>query len=350
MLKSSHSFMPTTLLLCLIGLLSAADVRGEESSVVQSDPYAARKVFYEQHWQWKIEGALKFVDGVVVRVNVDLKPETGRTVTTKEYLPRPMIETEVQSEQKHHTQVASSEDSKNASAQHAFPDDAVKSESYVKNIFSENQVETRTAGLVPNYVSVSVSVPKSYYAAVWAQSHQPASSDDMTLEVKQATLHNIENGICAKIESTVRALLPRESSQDMVCVTSFDDIADAKVQSSGQAKQQAIRQHDVVTVTFEPHDLAGATAFFDRQSTSDTSDDATVRIPVAVVDVCPNGNLVVESQRTTKIDDVTKWRKLTGVIRPDSIDPESRSVSASQVADLRLESRITLTNAATSLK
>ena len=112
MLKLIHPLVPATLFLCVIGFLSAANVRGEESSVVQSDPYAARKVFYEQQWQSKIEAALKFVDRVVVRVNVDLKPETGRTVTTKEYLPRPMIETEVQSEQKHHTQVASSEDSK----------------------------------------------------------------------------------------------------------------------------------------------------------------------------------------------------------------------------------------------
>ena len=341
--------VPATLFLCVIGFLSAANVRGAENSVVQSDPYAARKVFYEQQWQSKIEAALKFVDGAVVRVNVDLKPEAGRTVTTKEYLPQPMVETKVQSEQKHHTQVASSEDSKNASAQHAVPDDSVKSESYVKNIFSENQVVTSSAGLVPNYVSVSVSVPKSYYAAVWTQSHPSASPDDMSPEVREATLHDIENGICAKIESTVRALLPRESSQDMVCVTSFDDIADAKVQSIGQAKQQPIRKNDWVTVTFAPHDIAGAAAFFDRQSTSDNS-DATARIPVAVVDVRPNGDLVVEGGRMIKTDNVIIWRKMTGVICPDSICLESRTVSASHVADLRLESRVTLANAVTSLK
>ena len=198
-------------------------------------------------------------------------------------------------------------------------------------------------------MSVSVSVPKSYYAAVWTQSHPPASSDDMSPEIKQASLHNIEEGVCAKIESTVRALLPRESSQDMVCVTSFDDIADAKVQSIGQAKQQAIKQHDWVTVTFAPHDIAGAAAFFGRQSTSDNS-DATVRIPVCVADVRPNGDLVVEGQRVIKIDNVIILQKTTGVICPDSISLESRTVSAKQVADLRLESRLTLANAVTSLK
>lgn len=59
------------------------------------------------------------------------------------------------------------------------------------------------------------------------------------------------------------------------------------------------------------------------------------RIAVIVVDVQPNGNLVVAGNRTVEVDDETKTLRISGIVRPLDI-ASNNSIASSQVADARV--------------
>lgn len=59
------------------------------------------------------------------------------------------------------------------------------------------------------------------------------------------------------------------------------------------------------------------------------------RVSVVVVDVQPNGNLVVAGTRVVQIDDETKTLKISGLVRPLDVTP-ANTVTSSQVADARV--------------
>lgn len=69
-----------------------------------------------------------------------------------------------------------------------------------------------------------------------------------------------------------------------------------------------------------------------------TSDTMTFSIAVSVVDVRPNGYLVVEGRRTINNDGDTWEQSLTGVVRPADILPNN-TVKSESVADLRILKR-----------
>lgn len=69
-----------------------------------------------------------------------------------------------------------------------------------------------------------------------------------------------------------------------------------------------------------------------------TSDTMTFSIAVSVVDIRPNGYLVVEGRRTINNDGDTWEQSLTGVVRPADILPNN-TVKSESVADLRILKR-----------
>jgi flagellar L-ring protein precursor FlgH len=67
-------------------------------------------------------------------------------------------------------------------------------------------------------------------------------------------------------------------------------------------------------------------------------DALTFRIAAAVVDIRPNGNLVIEARREIRINEEVWMQSLTGVVRRQSIGPD-RTVRSDEVAELRIEKR-----------
>ncbi len=61
----------------------------------------------------------------------------------------------------------------------------------------------------------------------------------------------------------------------------------------------------------------------------------TARVAVIVVDVHPNGNLVVAGRRVIEIDDDVKTLRISGLVRPLDITTNN-TVTSSQVADARV--------------
>lgn len=71
------------------------------------------------------------------------------------------------------------------------------------------------------------------------------------------------------------------------------------------------------------------------QAKQEKDSDVQARVAVIVVDVLPNGNLVVAGQRVVKVDDEEKTLRISGIVRPLDVD-KANTVASSDVADARV--------------
>ncbi len=75
----------------------------------------------------------------------------------------------------------------------------------------------------------------------------------------------------------------------------------------------------------DQRDFKGS-AKYDKEGSFET------RLSVVVIDVQPNGNLVVEGKRTVTIDRETKVMRITGIVRPFDITPDN-AINSWQLAN-----------------
>jgi flagellar L-ring protein FlgH len=75
---------------------------------------------------------------------------------------------------------------------------------------------------------------------------------------------------------------------------------------------------------------------FRAQSDIELRDSLTFRIAAKIVDIRPNGNLVIEAHRRIQINEEVWLASLTGVVRRQSIGPD-RVVRSDAIADLQIE-------------
>ena len=77
---------------------------------------------------------------------------------------------------------------------------------------------------------------------------------------------------------------------------------------------------------------------FRVDSSLELKDSLTFRIAVRVVDIQPNGNLVIEGHRDITINDEVWLQSISGVVRRSSIGPD-RTVRSDEIDDLRITKR-----------
>jgi flagellar L-ring protein precursor FlgH len=66
------------------------------------------------------------------------------------------------------------------------------------------------------------------------------------------------------------------------------------------------------------------------------TDEFTARLSAEVIEILPNGNLVVESRTEIKNDDEVSTVTATGICRPEDISPVN-TILSTQLHDLRIE-------------
>lgn len=76
---------------------------------------------------------------------------------------------------------------------------------------------------------------------------------------------------------------------------------------------------------------------FEDKGTSSSSNTFSGTIAVTVVDVLPNGNLVVSGEKQVALDKGVEYVRFSGVVNPDNIS--GNVVSSTLVADARVEYR-----------
>ena len=74
---------------------------------------------------------------------------------------------------------------------------------------------------------------------------------------------------------------------------------------------------------------------FNGESKQNSGSDVRANIAVMVVDVQPNGNLVIAGQRTVTVNDETKTLRISGIVRAVDVT-NLNTVTSSQVADARI--------------
>lgn len=74
---------------------------------------------------------------------------------------------------------------------------------------------------------------------------------------------------------------------------------------------------------------------FNGEAKQNSGSDVRASIAVIVIDVQPNGNLVVAGTRTVTVNDEAKTLRISGIVRPLDVTPNN-SVTSAQVADARI--------------
>jgi flagellar L-ring protein precursor FlgH len=77
---------------------------------------------------------------------------------------------------------------------------------------------------------------------------------------------------------------------------------------------------------------------FRAEGELETREALKFNITARVVDIRPNGNLVIEARKRVRIDDEIWENALTGVVRREDVDPRNR-VTSDVVAELNIERR-----------
>jgi flagellar L-ring protein precursor FlgH len=83
---------------------------------------------------------------------------------------------------------------------------------------------------------------------------------------------------------------------------------------------------------------AEASAEYDDESKLNSSNTFSGSVTVTVIEVLPNGNLVVAGEKQIGLDKGTEYVRLSGVVQPDTIQA-GNTVSSAKVADARIEYR-----------
>jgi flagellar L-ring protein precursor FlgH len=88
----------------------------------------------------------------------------------------------------------------------------------------------------------------------------------------------------------------------------------------------------------DPRVNGSVTSQFRAESDIELRDALTFRIAARVVDIQPNGNLVIEARREITINEEVWLHSLTGIVRRQSIGPD-RTVRSDDIADLHIDKR-----------
>ncbi len=74
---------------------------------------------------------------------------------------------------------------------------------------------------------------------------------------------------------------------------------------------------------------------FNGEAKQNSGSEVRASIAVVVLDVQPNGNLVIAGTRSVTVNDETKTLKISGLVRPLDVTPNN-TVGSAQVADARI--------------
>ena len=88
----------------------------------------------------------------------------------------------------------------------------------------------------------------------------------------------------------------------------------------------------------DPAVVGNLTSQYRAEGSVELQDSLTFRIAAKIVDIRPNGNLVIEAHRTITNNDEVWQQSLTGVVRRQSIGLD-RTVRSDAIADLKINKR-----------
>ncbi|OHB84488.1 MAG: hypothetical protein A2V98_19045 [Planctomycetes bacterium RBG_16_64_12] len=213
-----------------------------------SDPYIARKRFYEQEYTDKILSALRGIQGLTVSTHVELDTEQKHqeehlkhdqktvTVQSSESTFTKTVESTPPSGRAGFTAQGNTARSLTSTAANGSNQDEERSESSQQSLPSTQVVKTEKAGLTEKRVTVAVTVPTSYFEKIWRQENPPQEGEEPK-EPQEGDLAPIRTKTIADIQQVVTTIIPKPDdvtdATELVTVAEFPDIIPPAIAQPG---------------------------------------------------------------------------------------------------------------------
>src|SRR3989338_8050587 len=125
---------------------------------------------------------------------------------------------------------------------------------------------------------------------------------------------------------TVRIVESQKGNKNASTKTEKDSSLSTSISAFFGMPSDKLSQASVGAETSEKHDGAGSTS---------RSSELTAVITARVIDVMPNGNLVIDGRREVVVNNETQLLSVTGTVRPEDIGPNN-TVLSSYIADAKI--------------
>lgn len=129
---------------------------------------------------------------------------------------------------------------------------------------------------------------------------------------------------------------------DTLTISVVEKTAASKISENKTDRSQSVNM-SVPTITGLPFKSAQGAALaasdsnsFDGKGQNNSSNDFTSTITVTVIEVYPNGNLLVSGEKQIGLKEGEEFIRFSGVVNPNTIT-SSNTVTSTQIADARIE-------------
>jgi flagellar L-ring protein precursor FlgH len=189
---------------------------------------------------------------------------------------------------------------------------------------------TPSAPPEPRRIDISVIPVQGSTAPTTAGSIWPGETTRNTL-FQDLRARNI--GDIVTVEITEKTSATKEASTS-TSRSSSTDIAIAKL--FGLPTNFGMRNFLNQGNPFSPEVQSSYDSSFDGAGTTKRSGELSAVITTRVVQILPNGNLVLEGKKDTIVNNETQFIVLSGIARPEDIT-DVNTVSSTQLSDVRIE-------------
>jgi len=148
-------------------------------------------------------------------------------------------------------------------------------------------------------------------------------------ETRKFNIHDIIT-IIVREESTSKTSADSSAEKKASINTELKDWIQFKVEGDGKSRK--LLTDPGIAPRTPSIDASGQTKY-EGEGEVNRKDSFLTKISATVIDVKPNGTLVIEARRFIQMDDEKITMTLTGMVRPDDISPIN-TVNSTSVADL----------------
>ena len=146
---------------------------------------------------------------------------------------------------------------------------------------------------------------------------------------KQVQLHDL---VTIRVDETAQVVSDGEMEQRNSSL--YNAILDKWIYLDGLS---AIRPNEMSDGS--PQIRAQLNQLYRKEGEMETGESLKFRITAEVVDIRPNGNLVLEAHKAVQNNDEVWEYSLTGICRADDVDPDTNTVLSEDVANLSIFKR-----------
>lgn len=125
---------------------------------------------------------------------------------------------------------------------------------------------------------------------------------------------------------TIRVVESSKGNKNASTKTEKDSSVSASISAFFGMSTDKLSQASVGAETSEKHDGIGSTS---------RSSELTAFITAKVIDVLPNGNLMIDGRREVIVNNETQILSINGIVRPEDIGP-SNTVLSTYIADAKI--------------